>query len=182
MKNWLRRARGAMGMAFTWAVGWALGGIAIGVTSKLFPFIQLDWFFKVFDAPLPAFAIPGFFCGLFFSMVLGVAARRRTFHELSMPRFVAWGALGGVLLTALPYVLVGLGGGNFNVDPVALIPVIGIPFVLFGAASAAVTLKLARRGEARAVGSPPGQAALGHPNQDGVLRVDELHDHRSRVL
>jgi hypothetical protein len=33
LKKWLRRIRGAVGMGLTWAVGWGLGGLLIGVAS-----------------------------------------------------------------------------------------------------------------------------------------------------
>jgi hypothetical protein len=182
MKNWLRRARGAIGMGVTWAIGWALAGLLIGITSKVMPFIPLGWFFNSFDAPLPALAIPGFICGVFFSLVLGIAARRRTFQQLSMTRFVAWGVLGGLMVTVLPFALAGAGLATINAEVWPLLLSFGGPLAIFGGASAALTLKLARGAEARALGSPPGQAALGHSDEDGVLRVDELHDHRSRVL
>ena len=90
MKKWLRRLRGAVGMGLTWAVGWAITGVLVGVASLLLPNLPWDAFFAVFDAPLPALAIPGFVGGAIFSMVLGVVGRRRRFHELSLPRFAAW--------------------------------------------------------------------------------------------
>jgi len=37
MNRWPRRIRGAVGMGLTWAVGWALGGVLIGVGSILLP-------------------------------------------------------------------------------------------------------------------------------------------------
>jgi len=108
MNQWQRRIRGAIGMGLTWAAGWALAGLLIGVTSTLLPGLPWDAFFEVFDAPLPALAIPGFCGGVLFSMVLGIAGRRRRFEELSLPRFAAWGAMGGVLLSLLPAAMVGL--------------------------------------------------------------------------
>src|SRR3954469_4905035 len=109
MKEWARRLRGALGMGLTWAIAWAIGGMSIGVASLLFPGVLSGSFFTAFDAPLPALAVPGFFAGVFFSVVLGVAGRRRRFSELSLPRFAAWGALGGVLLIAFPFALVAVG-------------------------------------------------------------------------
>lgn len=35
MSRWLRRIRGAVGMGVTWAVGWALVGVLIGVSTLL---------------------------------------------------------------------------------------------------------------------------------------------------
>lgn len=152
MKKWLRRIRGAVGMGLTWAIGWAVAGVLIGVASILLPFLAWHLFFDVFDAPLPAFAIPGFFGGVCFSIVLGIAGRRRRFRELSLPRFAAWGAVGGLLLTLFPFALVAVGlgsteGSRFSAWQV--ISVISGPFILLSAVSAAVTLMVARKAEQR---------------------------------
>ena len=155
MQRALRRIRGAIGMGVTWAIGWAIGGVGIGVASLLLPFLPWHLWFDVFDAPLPAMAVPGFFGGVIFSIVLGFAARRRRFEELSLPKFAAWGALGGLLLTALPVAMVGVGLASTHLSPGAALrglAVVGGPFMLFGAASAAVTLLVARRAERNASG------------------------------
>jgi hypothetical protein len=152
VKNWLRRTRGAIGMGLTWAVGWALVGILIGVSSKLLPGLPWSAFFEVFDAPLPALAVPGFFAGALFSIVLGIAGRRRRFDELSLPRFAAWGAVGGVLLTLLPFALVAVGLASregSHLGTWQILAVVTGPFVVLSAVSASVTLLLARRAEAR---------------------------------
>lgn len=162
MKNWLRRIRGAVGMGLTWAVEWALFGILIGVASKLFPFLPWwDAFFKIFDAPLPAFAIPGFIGGIIFSVVLGVAGRRRRFHELSLPKFTAWGAVGGLLLSLVPAAMVFVGFAEINPGYPGvwqLTAFISTPLTLMSAASAAGSLKLAQMGERREDGDDVGLA------------------------
>ena len=137
MKGWLRRIRGAVGMGLTWAVGWALVGVLIGLSWSLG--LPMEWFVEVFDAPLPALAIPGFFGGAVFSTVLGIAGRRRRFDELSLPRFGAWGAVGGLLL-GLP-LLVALSPGEGAV-------IIGT-LTLLSAVSASGSLALARMAEDR---------------------------------
>ena len=110
-KKWLRRIRGALGMGLIWAAGWALVGVLIGLSWSLG--LPMEWFIEVFDAPLAALAVPGFVGGVVFSTVLGVAGRRRRFDELSLPRFGAWGALGGLLLGLAPaLVAVSTGGGR----------------------------------------------------------------------
>jgi hypothetical protein len=150
MKKWLRRIRGAVGMGLTWAVGWALGGLLIGVTSKLLPGLPWDLFFEFFDAPLPALAIPGFVGGVLFSMVLGIAGQRRRFDELSLPRFTAWGAVGGLLLSLAPAAVVAVGLGSSEgskYDLWQITAAISGPFILFSALSAAGSLTLARRSE-----------------------------------
>lgn len=152
MKTWLRRIRGAIGMGLTWALGWALFGLMIGVSSRLLPGLPWDALFEVFDAPLPALAVPGFFGGVLFSVVLGIAGRRRTFDELSLPRFALWGAAGGLLLSLVPAAMVGVGlasleGGRFGLWQ--LTTMIGPPLMLLSAVSASVSLMLARRAEDR---------------------------------
>jgi hypothetical protein len=148
----LKRIRGALGMGLTWAVGWAIAGGLIGVASILLPGLPWGPFFEVFDAPLPALAIPGFFAGVFFSTVLGIAGRRHRFRELSLPRFAAWGAMGGLLLIMFPFALVAVGLASregSNIGTWQILAVLTPPFVLLSAASASVTLVLARRAESR---------------------------------
>ena len=141
MNNWLRRIRGALGMGVTWAVAWAFVGVLIGVLWTLG--LPMEWFVEVFDAPLPALAVPGFFCGAAFSTVLGIAGRRRRFDELSLPRFTAWGATGGALLSLIPLSAVGEGAG------VATIAIAVGTLTLLSAGSAATTLLVARRADDR---------------------------------
>ena len=190
MKKWLRRIRGAIGMGLTWALGWAVAGVLMGVASIVLPGLPWDAFFRVFDAPLPAFAVPGFFAGVFFSTVVGIAGRHRTFRELSLARFTAWGAVGGLLLTLFPFalVLVGLADrAGSSVSTWQIISVITGPFVLLSATSAAVTLLLARRAEAREMRVTSAEVtdvALTEGEAAGVLVATRtpqaavpLHDH-----
>jgi hypothetical protein len=148
----LKRIRGTIGMGLTWALGWAIGGVLIGVASVLFPGLPWNAFFEVFDAPLPALAIPGFFGGVFFSSVLGIAGRNRRLSELSLPRFAAWGAIGGLLLSAFPFALVAVGlasSEGSHVGTGQIIAAITGPFVFLSVISASVTLILARIAESR---------------------------------
>ena len=152
MKQWLRRIRGAVGMGLTWAAGWALVGVLIGVTSSLLPGLPWESFFEVLDAPLPALAVPGFFGGALFSTVLGIAGRRRPFDELSLSRFSAWGAVGGLLLSLVPAALVAAGLASVESGALGLwqlTAVISGPLTLLSAVSAAGSLALARRAENR---------------------------------
>lgn len=153
MKQALRRIRGAVGMGLTWAFGWAVAGVLIGVSSVLLPGLPWGAFFEVFDAPLPALALPGFFAGVFFSTVLGIAGRGRSFRELSLPHVAAWGALGGVLLVLFPFALVAVGLASREGSDIGTGQVFAVltgPFVLLSAASASVTLILARNAERQA--------------------------------
>ncbi|MFV1988810.1 MAG: S8 family serine peptidase, partial [Gemmatimonadota bacterium] len=141
--RWMRRIRGAVGMGLTWAAGWALVGVLIGLSWSFG--LPMEWFVEVFDAPLPALAIPGFVGGTVFSMVLGIAGGRRRFAELSLPRFGAWGAVGGLLLGLFPS-LVGVSGGTVSVAAAA--GIIGT-LTLLSAVSASGSLALARTAEER---------------------------------
>jgi hypothetical protein len=149
MAGWLRGLRGALGMGFTWAVGWAGIGLLIGVTSRLLPGLPFwDAFFRVFDAPLPALAVPGFFGGVLFSTVLRITGRNHRFDELSLPRFTAWGAAGGFLLALLPAALVAVGMASTEGGTVwELTAAIITPLTILGAGSAAGTLLVARRSD-----------------------------------
>jgi hypothetical protein len=97
------------------------------------------------DAPFPImFGAFGFVAGVIFSGVLSLVEGRRRFDQMSLPRFAAWGATGGVLLSATFVVAVSLTG-----DPAFLknLLVVGPVFALAGAASAAGSLALARRAQ-----------------------------------
>ena len=91
--------------------------------------------FGAADVPFPLFfGLLGFLAGVTFSLILGIVERRRSFDQMSLPRFAAWGAAGGLAL-ALPLGL-SVGGGALPI----LVPI----FALAGATCAAGTLALAR--------------------------------------
>ena len=91
MQPWLRRVRGAIGMGVAWGAAWSVVG---GVPRWMFGFNT--------DAPFPLiFGVLGFVAGVTFAAILMVAERRRGFDRMSLPRFAAWGAVGGLLLSAL---------------------------------------------------------------------------------
>ena len=134
-------------MGLTWAIAWAVAGLLIGVASVLLPGLPWAAFFAVFDAPLPALAVPGFVGGAIFSIVLSIAGRNRRFDELSLPRFTAWGAAGGLLLSLVPAAMVGVGQADIGRPGLGLwtlTAVIAGPLMVLSAASAAGTLLLAR--------------------------------------
>jgi hypothetical protein len=90
-QTWLRRARGAIGMGLTWGVAWAsVGSIprwVLGVNA---------------DAPFPIIlGVLGLLAGITVSAVLALSEGRRRFDQLSLPRFAAWGAVGGLALSGL---------------------------------------------------------------------------------
>jgi hypothetical protein len=134
----LRRIRGIVGTALTWAAGW---GILGAVVSALSIVASGPW-----DGPPVAkmvflgalfLATYGFIAGLVFSLVVLAAERRRTLHQLTLPRVTAWGGLGGVLMAAVPVAATG---------PSVLTGVFLLMSGLLGAGSAAASLAVARRG------------------------------------
>ena len=104
MNKWLRRLRGAFGMALSWGVTAFLVGMGIELVHKVWPNPLGAWV----DIWPAALALPAFFGGLGFSVVLGIAGRRRRFDELSLSGFASWGAVSGLLVSLIPAVLVGL--------------------------------------------------------------------------
>jgi len=130
MSKWLRRIRGAVGMGLAWAMAWFAAGMV------LLLIVGPD----AADVPFPlGFGLLGFLAGATFSGVLGIAGGRRTFDQMSLPRFAGWGALGGLLFAVIFVLAAGLGGG--------VLLVLGPVFALSSAASAAGSLALARKAE-----------------------------------
>lgn len=131
MKKWLRRLRGAVGMGLTWAAAWLGAGLVLLLVVG----------FGAADVPFPLFfGLLGFVAGVTFSGLLGMVAGRRRFDELSLPRFAAWGAVGGLLVAGALTLATGLGEAILVVGPI---------LALAGAACAAGSLALARQAEDR---------------------------------
>lgn len=135
-------------MGSLWAISWAIGGIGIGALSVVTPFLPWEAFFRIYDAPLPTLAIPGFIGGLLFSGVLRLSARRRPLHELSTRQFALWGAIGGLLLALIPDLLLLSGAIYAGPDATALVQLtmlIATPLVALSSATAALTFQIAKR-------------------------------------
>ena len=138
MKKWLRRIRAAVTMGLLWAVPWAIVALVIGMVVD--PDESMDEMWWVIGA------YPGFLGGVLFSIVLSIAERHRRLGELSIRRFAAWGAVAGLAIGVLPFVL---GTPSAEIDVARLATVVIGSFTLMSAASAAGSLALARRAEAR---------------------------------
>lgn len=147
MKTLLRRIRGALGMGLTWAVAGFCAGGGIELIHNIWP-NPLGSAVDIWPATL---AIPGLFGGVAFSVLLGIAGRRRRFDELSLPLFAAWGALGGLLVSLMPALIITLGILNPGVALWRLTAALAVPFALGGAIAAAGSLALARMADDRAL-------------------------------
>jgi hypothetical protein len=152
MRTWLR-IRGAIGMGFTWAAVW----FAAGSVPR--------WVFGVdTDAPLPLiFGVFGLIAGVVFSAVLALTERRRTFDEMSLPRFAGWGAISGLVLTGIFAKAWSLSWG----DVLALAPTLAVA----SAVSAAGSLAMARRAVRREL-----------PDSRGNTVGAEVTDNQKRKL
>jgi hypothetical protein len=130
-------------MGLLWGGAFALAG---GVFARL---PNADW-----DVPLPILLTPlGVVSGVFFSGALVALSRRRQVHGMSVPRFGAWGAASGGLLSSLI-----LGGAALRGETLhASALVFGIALTTASAVCAAGSLALARRGDARELAA--GEAA-----------------------
>jgi len=168
MGKWLRRIRGALGMGLTWAVAGFIAGIGIELVHNLWP----NPLGSAVDIWPAALAYPGFFGGIAFSAVLGIAGRRRRFDELSFPGVAAWGAVGGALVSLIPAAMVGVGFATINEPLWQLTLALLVPFTLGGAVAASGTLALARMGEDRellAVGRNVADAGLTEKEERELL-------------
>ena len=136
MRTLLRRIRGAIGMGVTWAAAWSVAGLVPRWLLGINP-----------DAPFPLiFAVLGFVAGVTFSGLLMLTAGRRRFDQMSLPRFAGWGAIGGLLLSALFARGASLGWR----DVLAVAPT----FALASAVCASGSLALARRASRRELTDP----------------------------
>ena len=73
MTHWLKRLRGAVLTGLTWAVGWGF----VGGLMELF----VDPHGQIADIWPMVLALPGFFGGVIFSLVLSMAEPGRSFEE-----------------------------------------------------------------------------------------------------
>jgi len=137
MPRWLKLVRGMIGMGLTFSLGVGMiAGVVAGLVS-LFPGSQggVELFRMVVASAVWAFPI-----GVVFSGLLASTVRGRSFDELSLPRFAALGAGGGMLLFGV------LAANAYQAWslPTALANL--AIFLVLGSGSATVTLLLARRG------------------------------------
>jgi hypothetical protein len=128
-------------MGFTWAAAWFVVG---SVPRWVFGFNA--------DVPFPlVFGVLGFIAGIIFSGLLMLTEGRRGFDQLTLPRFAAWGAVGGFLLSAIFTRAASLGWA----DALAIAPT----FAVASAICASGSLALARRAEMRELPDHRGDTA-----------------------
>jgi len=158
MRKWLQRIRGAIGMGLAWAVAWS----SVGFVPR--------WVFGIeSDLPFPLlFGGLGFIAGVTFSGILVLTEGRRRLDQMSLPRFAWWGAVGGVLLSAL----------FVRGTPAGLGEVVTITTTLAiaCAVSASGSLALARRAVRRELPDTRGDAADAELTGDEKRNLPEGRD------
>jgi hypothetical protein len=133
-------------MGVCWSVPWAIAGL-LAVATSVYLFAPLPRMILPGIAirmgldQAPNWGVLGFVTGGLFSLALGVAGRRTTFKELSMRRFVAWGALAGALP---PITLIASSPMEGSVPIAGFLLAVS---VALGAGCAAASLALARKGD-----------------------------------
>ena len=137
MPRWLRVIRGMIGVGLTFAAG-------VGVVASMI-FVLPTWLLLGGDAGREVLvlviksSIWAFPIGVAFSGVLAITARGLPFDKLSLPRFAALGAGGGLLL----FGVLALNAWQAWSVPDAIAN--GTLLTLLGGGSAVGTLMLARR-------------------------------------
>ncbi len=136
MPRWLKVIRGMIGMGLTFSVGVGVAASMIAGLMWLIPggFSGQELIGAVIKGSIIAFPI-----GVAFSGVLAITARGLPFDKLSLPRFAALGAGGGLLLFGL--LAVNAWQAWSVSDAIANLTI----FVLLGGGSATGALMLARR-------------------------------------
>jgi hypothetical protein len=144
MRQGLRRLRAAIVMGVLWALIWGPAAILLG-TLVIDPDNSMDEMWVMIGA------IPGFLTGVIFSAVLGIAARERPLEALSTARVGGWGALAGVVIGVLPFLLGDTSGGALTwVTATTIVASI----TLLSAVSAAGSLLIAKQGAQRELAPP----------------------------
>lgn len=124
------------------ALIWGGAGALLGFFMEAF----VDPHGRIVDIWPAMLGFPGFFGGLIFSVVLAIAERRRRFDELSVARVGAWGAVAGVLLGMLPFVV---GDTSGDVSPLQLGAVLVSSMAILISGLAAGSMALAQRADDR---------------------------------
>lgn len=118
-------------MGFAWGAAWASAGFVLAILTG----------FKA-DAPFPLiFGVLGFAAGVIFAAFLALTEGRRRFDQMSLGRFAASGAIGGLLLSALFARAASLEWG----DVLAIAPTFALASAVCAAGSLAVARRVGRR-------------------------------------
>jgi hypothetical protein len=142
----LRRSRGVLVTAVSWALLWLPVGLLDVLIERAPPeclYCPSNWWVLF----LGIWSLTGAVSGAAFAVVLMIAERRHSLAELSMLRIATWGAIGAAVV---PVAFLAMALAEYGLEDVAWVRtalVIGLAAGL-GAVCAIGTLALARRGQA----------------------------------
>ena len=146
-REMLRMLRGVLGTAIAWAVPWALGG---GAALAVIGYASLahlgsrppELILEIFWNGAMVAGVIGALSGAAFACVVAVRERHTSFADLTVPRMLLWGAIGGGAIALASVGVAGIANARVLWP---LLPLVGLSTAL-GAASATSMLWLARRG------------------------------------
>lgn len=176
MRKLLRRLRGILGMALSWAIPW---GVAIGTTGGLLAYfiVRLPPGVSRIVVALQAAlgngisgAVLGFLTGGVFSVVLISAEHQRSLPDLKESRFALWGAVAGAASAGV-MILPALTLGQIPALAWAVLMAVGTSL---GVVSSVSSLRIAQAGLELESGDPtPDERSLpGDPEGPITLREE----------
>lgn len=149
MDDWLRQARGLLGVGVTWAALWAVIGGVIGALVGIFSPDGFLWSNPILEWAM-GMGVYGFLSGMGFGKLLSLAEGRKRLGELSLGRVALWGVLGSA---AIPLVFAALGMFSAGTTFGQILGAMGVTAFL-GGISAPGAVALARRAELSAGEDP----------------------------
>ncbi len=150
MRSILRKLRGALGTALTWAVVWAV--VSFASVTLLYmttdAVVMLGPFWEVAPGGAFRFGLYGLVGGALFSSALATVHGRRMLGELKPARMGLWGGLAGLLVFMGVLGVVAAAGVAipWSLPMVGVIALGASMYGGIGAAIAAGTIKLAQQG------------------------------------
>jgi hypothetical protein len=146
----LRRIRGAVVLGLLWAAVWLPVGFIAGLAFRwiIVPFRPVDWLFVALFAGL------GFASGTTFGALLSRLERDRTIEGIALGRLAIWGSLAGAgipILLCIVVLAVVPPDVHLARSAYGLFTLLG----LLGAATAELSISLAKRAAPREIITPP---------------------------
>ena len=166
MRPILKKLRGALGIALTWAVAWAVAGVAL--VTLIYVSVEGPWpdefpFWEFARSSVFRFGLYGLMSGALFSGALATIHHRRTLSELKPAWVGLWGGLAGFLISiGVLGVAFATGGIPSSAGPLGAIALgVSIIYGGIGAATAVGTIVLAQAGTREIESSDPVPAIEG---------------------
>ena len=95
--DWRRGMLGSFLVVLAWAAAW--GAVAVLVALIIDPDGSMDEMWPAIGA------YPGFLSGAVFFALLALAERRRALAELPLSRVATWGAVAGLIVGVVPFII-----------------------------------------------------------------------------